>query len=286
MIYTIVRKDKNNNIDAVISFSSISSMEETWSSTVTSQTVEYGYNVTDNINIEAPTYSISATLSSYSLFDASKEIVWDGEGFTTDNSSDDERSHVKARDEIIKIFSDRRLVTLLESDVNSNNKNLVEKETELKSGKFKENDSCIITSLSISHPSDGSGAFFVNMTLQKIVTAKIILAELEDGEKVALIKPLNTVFEPVKNTTEEKNGLTDPATGEPIEETISKEAGNYEAVNKRERALLGVDALKDYNKAVARAAYMTKVTGKTHTVDKKGDNYIVVRGWSKFSQGL
>lgn len=286
MIYTIVRKDGNKKIDAVISFSSVSSMEESWSSTVTSQTVEYGYNVTDNINIEAPTYTISAMLSSYSLFDLDKEIVWGGEEFKTSGTVSDEKSHIKARDEIIKIFSDRRMVTLLESDANSSNKDLVQKEVELKSGHFKETDSCIITSLSISHPSEGTGAFYINMTLQKIVTAKIILAELAEGEKVALIKPLNIVFEKVKNTSEEKEGLTNPTNGEPIDEATSKKAGNYKAVLEEQRRLLGIDALEDYNKKVAEAAYMTKVTGETHTVGKKGNAFIVVKGWSKYSQGI
>lgn len=284
MIYTIVRKDSNNNVDAVISFSSVSSMEESWSSTVTSQTVEYGYNVTDNINIEAPTYSISAILSSYSLFNTDREIVWNGEEFGSSSSDIAKDSHIKARDELIKIFSERRMVSLLESDVNSVNQDLNQKEKDLKVGEFKETDSCIITSLTISHPSEGYGAFIVSITLQKIVTAKVMIAELQEGEKVALLKPLAITYEPAKNTKEEATGLTDPTTGEVIPETVQK--GNYDEMNKKMRAELGVDALEEYNKAVAQAEYMTRVTGKTHTVDKQGTSYVVVKGWSKLSQGI
>lgn len=286
MIYTIVRKDDSNNIDAVISFSSISSMEESWSSTVTNQVVEYGYNVTDNINIEAPTYTIAAVLSSYSLFDTDKEIVWSDDSFKTNKSTVDKNSHIKARDEIIKIFSDRRMVTLLESEVDSSNKDLTQKESELKAGHFKETDSCIITSLTISHPSEGYGAFFVNITLQKIVTAMITLAELEDGEKIPMLKQLAITYEPAKTIKDEKEGLTDPSTGEPIEETITEKSGNYDEMNKKNRAALGIDSDIDYNKKVAEARYMTEQTGRTHTVGKRGDAYIVVEGQSNLFKGI
>jgi hypothetical protein len=279
MIYTIVRKDKSNNIDAVISFSSVSSMEESWSSTVTSQVVEYGFNVTDNINIEAPTYSIAAVLSGYSLFNTDKEIIWSGESFETNGNTDDKYSHIKARDELIKIFSDRRIVTLLESENNSGNTNLEQKEIELKSGKFKENDSCIITSLTINHPDEGQGAFLVNLSLQKIVTAKVMLAELEEGEKVALIKTLAITYEPTKSKKDETTGLTDLTTGEPSEETPTQESGNFKTQDAIRR--LPLKASKEYNAKVEEARYMTEVTGKTHTVGKRGTSYIVVLGKSK-----
>ena len=67
MIYTLVRRDSENNIDSILSFDCITSFDESWAATVTTQTVEYGFDVTDNINIEAPTYSIVAIISSYSL---------------------------------------------------------------------------------------------------------------------------------------------------------------------------------------------------------------------------
>ena len=59
MIYTLVRR-KGEDIDAIISFDSISSFDESWSATVTTQTVEKGFNISDNINIEPPTYDIRA----------------------------------------------------------------------------------------------------------------------------------------------------------------------------------------------------------------------------------
>ena len=78
--------------------------------------------------------------------------------------------------------------------------------------------------------------------------------------------------------------MTNPSTGEPIEETIS--SGDYDRVNKAERAKIGIDAAKDYNSKVADAQYMTQQTGKTHTVGKRGDSYIVVRGISNLFRGI
>ena len=113
MIYTIVRKDDNDKIDAIISFDSITSMDESWNATVTSQTVEYGFNISDNTNIEAPTYNISSTISSYSLFRKDREITWNGEEFKTE-SEPNLNYHIEVREQLIKVFSDRKLVTLIE----------------------------------------------------------------------------------------------------------------------------------------------------------------------------
>ena len=136
MIYTIVRKDDNDKIDAIISFDSITSMDESWNATVTSQTVEYGFNISDNTNIESPTYNISSTISSYSLFRKDREITWNGEEFKTE-SEPNLNYHIEVREQLIKVFSDRKLITLIESSVNSDSTNDKVKVEELKSGYFK-----------------------------------------------------------------------------------------------------------------------------------------------------
>lgn len=181
MIYTLIRRDPNNNIDAIISFDSISSMDESWSATVTSQIVEYGFDISDNINIESPTYSIEAVISSYSLFNSDKEIVWDGENFHSKGYSDN-NSHIDARDAIIEIFKERSLLTLIESSVNSNSLEYKEAYEELTSGYFSEVDDCVITSLSISHPSQGEGAFYVSLKIQKVNVAVVLSGVLPKSE--------------------------------------------------------------------------------------------------------
>lgn len=189
MIYTLVRKDRGGNVDSIISFDSVSSMDEAWTATVSTQTVEKGFNISDNINIEPEVYSIEAIISSYSLFIKEKEISWDGSSFRSRGQSD-KQSHVKARDELIKIFKEGSVLSLLETTANSVSSNLGEKYKELRSGYVKEIEDCVITSMSISHPSAGTGAFFVSLKLQKIYTASVRVEELPEGQSVPLLTPM------------------------------------------------------------------------------------------------
>lgn len=295
MIYTIVRKDKDDKIDAVISFDSITSMDEAWSATVTSQTVEYGFNISDNINIEAPTYSISAMISSYSLFDLDKEIVWDGETFKSKGESDF-NSHVRAREEIIKVFSDRSLVTLVESSANTSNvlsKNdiggaVVDPEKlkagyeELKSGYHKEIDNCIMTSLSISHPDSGTGAFYITMNLQKIVMADVAVAELLGDEKRPAVRPLMMVYTPTTSSSTTETGTVDPKTGLPVEgeDEVADEVveGNYKARRKEEEDKSGYTLLKRQLDAKKQVNDNVNITGKVYSATRTGDGYRVIEG--------
>ena len=280
MIYTIVRKDKDNNIDAVISFDSISSVDESWSATVTSQTVEYGFNISDNINIEAPTYSIAATLSSYSLFNQEKEIVWDGQDFTA-NGATDRNSHVVARDEIIEIFKDRSIVTLIESEANSNNPNLSEKYQELTSNYNREIDTCVITSLSIGHPDQGTGAFLVALTVQKINLARIEISELEEGEKVALVRPLMQTYDAQKTKSSKEEGNIDPDTGLPDESSPAASNGNnYAEMRKYHEDRLGLPYDKDYVAALGRSENYMKNTTEPSTVTTQAGNPVAIKGWN------
>lgn len=281
MIYTIVRKDKNDKIDAIISFDSVASMDESWSATVTSQTVENGFNITDNINIESPTYNINATLSSYSLFAKNREIVWDGNTFKTEGDAN-LNYHIEVREQIKRVFSERRVVTLVESSVNSSDTDDTTKVNELKSGYFKEIDNCIITSLSFSHPDSGTGAIIVNMTLQKITVAKVAISELMEGEKRALIKPLAVNFEPfngAKKSTE--TGEIDPTTGLPSETAAAPQKGNYDEQLKTRRENLSMDLKESQIKANAVAAQHMDNTGKLATTAQVGGGYVAIEGNDK-----
>lgn len=189
MIYTLIKKDYRGGLEAIISFDSITSMDESWAATVSTQTVEKGFNISDNVNIEPEVYTIDAIISSYSLFLKGKEISWDGQRFNS-NQTTDTQSHIKARDEIVDIFKSGSVLTLLEGTANSNNEDYEEKYRELKSGYVKETEDCVITALSISHPSAGTGAFMVNLKIQKIYVASVMVAELPEGETIALLTPM------------------------------------------------------------------------------------------------
>ena len=281
MIYTIVRKDKNDVVDAVISFDSISSMEESWTSTVTSQPVEYGFNITDNINIEAPTFSITAILSSYSLFDMGRELIWDGEDFVSSGGEVNRNSHVDARDELLKIFKERSIVTVVESEANSNVSDINQRYTDLKVGHYKETDSCVITGITVNHPNEGHGAFIVAMTIQNIQRAYVSVSELAEDEKVPMLRPLSQVYQKTTSSQSTSEGDVDPVSGlpkEPDEEVEDSTEGNRAKVEKEKRAALGIDESEDYLEAVKRATYRTQTTGKTHTVIRRGKNYVVIKG--------
>ena len=185
MIYTIVRKDEDDVVDAVISFDSITSFDEDWSATVSTQTVERGFNITDHVTIDPEQYSINAVISSYSLFDLDGEIVWNGEEFTSTKPKD-VNSHVKARDEIISIFKSASIITLVESSVNAKEDSYEDTYNLLKSGYFREIEPCVITSLSISHPSAGSGAFFISMKVQKIYVAEVVRNNIEKATRALI----------------------------------------------------------------------------------------------------
>ena len=200
MIYTLIRKDKYGDVDSIISFDSVSSMDESWSATVSTHTVEKGFNISDNINIEPEVYSIEAIISSYSLFMKDKEITWNGSRFKSREHTDSQ-SHIKAREELIKIFKDGSVLSILESTANSNQKNLALKNEELRSGYIKEIDNCVITSLSISHPSSGTGAFYVSLKIQKIYTATVTVEQLQEGEAISLLTPMQAKETNVSSNT-------------------------------------------------------------------------------------
>lgn len=283
MIYTIVRKDKddNNKIDAIVSFDSITSMDESWSATVTSQTVENGFNITDNINIESPTYNINATLSSYSLFAKNREIVWDGSTFKTEGEAN-LNYHIGVRDQMIRVLSERRVVTLVESSANSYDADVPTRVNELKSGYFKEIDNCIITSLSFSHPDTGTGAIIANISLQKITVAKVAVSELLEGEKRALIRPLAVNFEPFTGSKKAvETGEIDPSTGLPTEANTTTPKGNWDEQNEIRRGNLDMPRKEKQIEANAIATQRQYDTAELTTIVPTGAGWSVIDGADK-----
>ena len=71
MIYTLIKKDSEGNIEKIFSFDSVSAYSETYSGTVSKSPVEFGFDVSDHINVENPVFDLNATLSAYSLFNDS-----------------------------------------------------------------------------------------------------------------------------------------------------------------------------------------------------------------------
>ena len=94
MMYSIFFKDVTSTGDTIISgaitFDCIKSFSESRSATVTTHTVEQGFNISDNMNLEPVQFHLDGYVTSYSLLN-DREITWDGEKFKTDSGGNKNR---------------------------------------------------------------------------------------------------------------------------------------------------------------------------------------------------
>lgn len=286
MIYTLVRRDSGGNVDAVISFDSITSMDESWTAKVSSYTVEKGFDISDNVNVEPTEYSISAVISSYSLFNLDNEIVWNGEDFKSGNNYTID-SHIFARGEIIRIFKEGSVLTLLETTANSANEDLTTKVEELKAGFVNEIENCVMTSLSISHPDSGGAAFYVSIKLQKVVVAVVNTSELADSEMTPAVRPMkgNTDNVSSDTTTETEGGDTTDMAGAGVikteEQVNAEKVAEFKDPERKTQAqgervaTQKKNYYKDYADAYREVIRLQRKDGISREVVPQGDGW----GW-------
>ena len=234
MIYTIVLKDTddsgNSVINGVISFDCIKSFSESRSATVSTQTVEKGFNISDNINIEPVQFTLDGYISSYYLKDDENEIVWDGSRFKTNNSDSKTYTHARVRDSLINFFEERNVFTLMESEYGSTNKDITENYNEQKRGYYKEYENCVLTSMDFSVPEASSEVFSISMKIQKITIAVVQERRLEKGEMGVLQKYRpNTDVSSVSSTTTDSSGTKDDADAKVADPTKILEKSEKEA---------------------------------------------------------
>ena len=234
MIYTIVLKDTddsgNSVINGVISFDCIKSFSESRSATVSTQTVEKGFNISDNINIEPVQFTLDGYISSYYLKDDENEIVWDGSRFKTNNSDSKTYTHARVRDSLINFFEERNVFTLMESEYGSTNKDITENYNEQKRGYYKEYENCVLTSMDFSVPEASSEVFSISMKIQKITIAVVQERRLEKGEMGVLQKYRpNTDVSSVASTTTDSSGTKDDADAKVADPTKILEKSEKEA---------------------------------------------------------
>ena len=234
MIYTIVLKDTddsgNSVINGVISFDCIKSFSESRSATVSTQTVEKGFNISDNINIEPVQFTLDGYISSYYLKDDENEIVWDGSRFKTNNSDSKTYTHARVRDSLIAFFEERNVFTLMESEHGSTNKDITENYNEQKRGYYKEYENCVLTSMDFSVPEASSEVFSISMKIQKITIAVVQERRLEKGEMRVLQKYRpNTDVSSVTSTTTDSSGTKDDADAKVADPTKILEKSEKEA---------------------------------------------------------
>ena len=234
MIYAIVLKSVddggNSVINGVISFDCIKSFSESRSATVSTQTVEKGFNISDNINIEPVQFTLDGYISSYYLKDDENEIVWDGSRFKTNNSDSKTYTHARVRDSLIAFFEERNVFTLMESEYGSTNKDITENYNEQKRGYYKEYENCVLTSMDFSVPEASSEVFSISMKIQKITIAVVQERRLEKGEMGVLQKYRpNTDVSSVSSTTTDSLGTKDDADAKVADPTKILEKSEKEA---------------------------------------------------------
>lgn len=234
MIYTIVFKSVDDGgsetINGVISFDCIKSFSESRSATVSTQTVEKGFNISDNINIEPVQFTLDGYISSYYLKDDENEIVWDGSRFKTNNSDSKTYTHARVRDSLIAFFEERNVFTLMESEYGSTNKDITENYNEQKRGYYKEYENCVLTSMDFSVPEASSEVFSISMKIQKITIAVVQERRLEKGEMGVLQKYRpNTDVSSVSSTTTDSLGTKDDADAKVADPTKILEKSEKEA---------------------------------------------------------
>ena len=234
MIYTIVLKSVDDGgsetVNGVISFDCIKSFSESRSATVSTQTVEKGFNISDNINIEPVQFTLDGYISSYYLKDDENEIVWDGSRFKTNNSDSKTYTHARVRDSLINFFEERNVFTLMESEYGSTNKDITENYNEQKRGYYKEYENCVLTSMDFSVPEASSEVFSISMKIQKITIAVVQERRLEKGEMGVLQKYRpNTDVSSVTSTTTDSSGTKDDADAKVADPTKILEKSEKEA---------------------------------------------------------
>ena len=214
MIYTLINRDKDGNISQIISFDSVQSFTESLRATVSSSTVEYGFPISDNVTTENPTYSINTTVSSYSLFNSSKEIYWNGQDFVTSASTTDTNLHIYMRDSVKSLWENRQVISILESEKASFETNLVTKYTQLTSKYSKEYLNCVITSLEIDTSESSNGVIFLKMTIEKVDVAYVSFGTLSENQMQPPLRSHSKVVTDLgttKTTTTDDNSSTKPS---------------------------------------------------------------------------
>lgn len=286
MIYTLLRKD-GEEITTLISFDAITSVEEKWSAKVTSQTVESGFDISDSITVDPPTFNLSGVVTSYSIYDTSSEISWNGTDFVIKNNPQDER-HIRLRNEILEIISKGVVITLVESLETSSNPNKKIAYEETVSGWNREIPYCVITSASFSPPDSGFGAFNVSLELQRVFIASVVTDELHPNDVAPVVVPYYSEATSSSGSGDSKGSAKDKKDGEdmgPTDITAVGDYGNTQApvVDSPEKSAyfakqkaINTSILAE-TRATEAAAELTALTKKSHTVVPTGNGNFIPR---------
>ena len=285
MIYTIVVKDLENkdNIVAYYDFDCVRSFDMNMTANVSATPVESSVTITDNISYEPTTYNIEAIVSSYGIFDSKNEIVYDGKGLRKVGNGTQEqvdvKTHLEARNNLLKLFFGRQIVTLVESD---RKPFVYDSPTDAyklqKMGNSLEVESCVITSMKVSYPDSADDALYISLTLQKVLLAKAQLLTLTADEMIPQLVPLiQTPTEVGSTTTEDKTDGTGSTNSAKTPTTKTGDAKTSDAktsdVSKRTQDPEYQRAIANTNSQAAarnRAASLMALENREYTIVQRG----------------
>ena len=200
-MYSIFIKEVTSTGDTIVSgaitFECIKSFSESRSATVTTHTVEQGFNISDNMNLEPVQFNLDGYVTSYSLLN-DREITWDGEKFKTDSGGNKNRKrspgeitwggdtykidrgnndyyHAEFRDYFVLSFQQRSVLSLVESQYCGldDTEDVGEFYSSTKRGYYKEHENCVITGVEFSIPESSGQVFAMSLKIQQITMAVV-----------------------------------------------------------------------------------------------------------------
>lgn len=258
MIYTLIKKDENGVVEGVFSFDSISSYSESWSGTVSRNTVENGFPISDHINVNNPEFDVSGIITSYSIYDSENEIVWSEGGFKRVGEFEATNiKHLVARENLKQIFLDRSVITLLETEFNSFEQESVEqKYEELTLGYTQSYENCVITSMGFTYPERSSDAFIVTLKIEQLNIAKVQTTMLTAQE---MQKPLTPLRKTSENIGSSSTTTTTDSDGKPVASAVAEKPADPTPPDKV--ATVPESLQKEFDDATAANKAHTSVIG-------------------------
>ncbi len=181
MIHTIVTYDPSGAVADTITLDCVKSFSESYTATVTTNPVESGTVISDDIIHEQETFSMSGIISDYAFRRAGFRVIFQNGEFVRESVVDD------SRDELPTIYVKDRLRSIIQdgevfSVIKSIGKDVL--------GTTLENHfPCVATNLTVSDIEDG--AIEVNITIKKIKVATVIFKQIDKTTRrlVPFVKP-------------------------------------------------------------------------------------------------
>ena len=181
MIYTIIKKNRFGEVQQVISFSCVTDYSKSLSASVTSNPVENGRQISDGVVVDLPTFDISATISSYDIFDDNRELIWNGEVFAPRQPI--VQPDIRIEQVIEKLLIDGEVFTLLVSEDNDRSSEASLKYENLSKSKYEEYNNCVLVNYSLNDVSGTKDVSFIKLSIKQLNIAFVRKDQLTTDEQ-------------------------------------------------------------------------------------------------------